>query len=78
MAATMEFNKANIALLSSSPLLSIDAQIAHRRLEEGYCLKYTHCLVDNLKLVAADMFACPQCRDWALEMWAPKKVPALR
>jgi hypothetical protein len=24
-------------------------------LEEGYCLKYTHCLVDNLKLVAADI-----------------------
>jgi hypothetical protein len=36
MAATMKFNKANIALLSSSPLSSIDAQIAHRRLEEGF------------------------------------------
>jgi hypothetical protein len=38
-AATMEFYKVNIALLNSSPLLSIDPQIAHRRLEEGYCLK---------------------------------------
>jgi hypothetical protein len=54
-AATMEFNKANIALLSTNPLMSVDAQIAHRRLEEGYCLKYAHCLVDNLKLAAADI-----------------------
>lgn len=55
VAAVTEFNTANLALLKSQPVMSIDTQIAQRRLQEGYCLKYAHCLIDVLKIAEADL-----------------------
>jgi hypothetical protein len=47
-AAFGEYNKANIAIMTqSAPVMSIDATIAQRRLQERYCLRVAQCRVDG-------------------------------
>jgi hypothetical protein len=49
VAAFSDYSKANIARLSQPPaqLLSIETEIAGRRLREQYCLRYAGCLATN-------------------------------
>ncbi len=47
-AAFMEYNKANVALLTgASPIMSVEAQVAQRRLQESYCLQYARCFAGD-------------------------------
>jgi hypothetical protein len=59
-AAFGEYSKANIAIMTrSAPVMSIDATIAQRRLQEQYCLQVAQCRVDGQDSAAliATMFS---------------------
>jgi hypothetical protein len=44
MAAFQQYNTANLALMQSSvPIMTIEATLAQRRLEEDYCAKSAMC-----------------------------------
>jgi hypothetical protein len=48
VAAFTEYNRANLALLTqANPVLSIEATIAQRRLEEQYCIRFSQCIIGN-------------------------------
>ena len=47
VAALTEYNRANLALLTQSPLMSIESTIAQRRLQEHYCLQFATCVVGS-------------------------------
>ena len=44
-AALTEYTRATVALMQQGPIMSVEATIAQRRLEEQYCLKSTRCLM---------------------------------
>jgi hypothetical protein len=45
VAAYTEYNKANLALLTQSlPVMSVEATIAQRRLQEKYCSEFARCI----------------------------------
>jgi hypothetical protein len=44
LAALTEYQKANVEiLLQANPILSVEAKIAQRRLQERYCVQQTRC-----------------------------------
>jgi hypothetical protein len=46
---TNKYNRENLAILqTAAPVLSVEALIAQRRLEERYCLQVAQCLVPDL------------------------------
>jgi hypothetical protein len=52
VAAVTEYNKATLALMNSaltnpSEIISVETQITRRHLQENYCLKLAHCLIDG-------------------------------
>jgi hypothetical protein len=48
VAAATDYNKANLTLMQQgTPLMSVEAMIAQRRLEEQYCLRLVRCTLDN-------------------------------
>lgn len=52
VAAVTEYNKAQLALMNSAltnpgEIISVELQIAWRRLQENYCLKLAHCFTDG-------------------------------
>jgi hypothetical protein len=47
-AAMTEYNRANLALLQQgTPLMSVEATIAQRRLEEDFCLRFVRCVLSD-------------------------------
>jgi hypothetical protein len=54
-AVITEYNRQNLALLQTDALMSIETQILQRRLQETYCLKLAHCLVDGLNGELSDL-----------------------
>jgi hypothetical protein len=44
-AALTDYTRATVALMQQSPIMSVEATIAKRRLEEQYCLRSTRCLM---------------------------------
>ena len=57
VAAITDYNKANLALLQQGkPLMSVEATIAQRRLEEEFCLRFIRCVLTDqtsLQFIAA-------------------------
>jgi hypothetical protein len=48
MTAFNDYNKANLALMAqSTPLMSVEATVAQRRLQEQYCLRVARCRVGD-------------------------------
>lgn len=48
-AAFKQYNAANVAILqSAAPILTIEASIAQRRLQERYCLEFARCVVSSI------------------------------
>ncbi len=48
VAAATEYNKANLALLQQGALLlSVEATIAQRRLQEQFCLRFVQCVLSD-------------------------------
>jgi hypothetical protein len=70
VAAMTEYLKANLALMQQgSPLMSVEAIIAQRRLQEQYCLRFVRCVVSDqtsLRYITA-FDSC--LRDEALEKY---------
>jgi hypothetical protein len=73
-AAYKEYNRENLNLIMKSlPMMSVEATIEQRRLQESYCAKFAHCVIGDPNkqmfrlpyLVAFD--AC--LRDEALEKY---------
>lgn len=70
VAAMTEYTKANLALMqTSTPLMSVRATIAQRRLEEQYCLRLTKCFISDETSMpfAAEFDSC--LNDEALEKY---------
>jgi hypothetical protein len=56
VAAYTEYNKANLALLTHSlPIMSVEATIAQRRLQEKYCLDFARCISAGLPAETSSM-----------------------
>jgi hypothetical protein len=57
VAAMTDYNKANLALMEQgTPLMSVEATIAQRRLEEEFCLRFIRCVLTDqtsLQFIAA-------------------------
>jgi hypothetical protein len=57
VAAMTDYNKANLALIQQgTPLMSVEATIAQRRLEEDFCLRFVRCVLTDqtsLQFIAA-------------------------
>jgi hypothetical protein len=57
VAAMTDYNKANLALMQQgTPLMSVEATIAQRRLEEEFCLRLVRCVLTDqtsLQFIAA-------------------------
>jgi hypothetical protein len=71
-AALNDYNRANTALLEqASPLMSVEATIAQRRLQEQYCLRFAKCADGNLSESSAPLLAAfSSClREEALEKY---------
>jgi hypothetical protein len=68
--AMNDYNKANVALLQQgTPLISIEATIAQRRLQEQFCLRFVRCAIadeTSLRFIGA-FGSCLQ--DEALEKY---------
>jgi hypothetical protein len=48
VAAMTDYNKANFALMQQgTPLMSVEATIAQRRLEEEFCLRFVRCVLTD-------------------------------
>lgn len=48
VAAKADYIKEDLALMKQeTPILSVEATIAHRRLEEQYCLRLTRCFLTD-------------------------------
>ena len=48
VAAMTDYTKANLALMQQdSPAMSVEATIAHRRLEEEFSLRFVRCVLDD-------------------------------
>lgn len=47
-AAFKDYNQANLALLTSMPLMTPAARLEQRRLQEAYCARFAQCGVGNL------------------------------
>ena len=57
-AALADYSRQSLALLQAVPLdslPSVEAVIARRRLQEGYCLRSTHCFYDETLNSAGDL-----------------------
>jgi hypothetical protein len=50
VAAVTEYNAVNLALMQREPILSIESRKVQRRLEENFCEKYAHCIIDGLPI----------------------------
>jgi hypothetical protein len=49
LAAFKQYNAANLAILQgASPIMTIEATVAQRRLQEQYCLSYARCVVAGI------------------------------
>jgi hypothetical protein len=70
VAAMTDYTKANLALLQQgTPLMSVEATIAQRRLEELYCLRSVRCILDDVSSLQF-MAAFDSClQDEALEKY---------
>ncbi len=54
IAAFSDYNKANLALmLQNMPVMSIEATISQRRLQEQFCLRFVQCAVDPTNQTSA-------------------------
>jgi len=48
VAAMTDYNKANLALMQQgTPLMSVEATIAQRRLQEQFCLRFVQCVLSD-------------------------------
>jgi hypothetical protein len=48
VAAATDYNKENLALLQQgTPLMSVEALITQRRLQEKFCLRFVRCIIDD-------------------------------
>jgi hypothetical protein len=54
-AALTDYTRATVALMQQSPILSVEATISKRRLEEQYCLRSTRCLMGEATNAATGM-----------------------
>jgi hypothetical protein len=62
VAAVTEYNTANLARWNSTvanptEFMSVESQLAQRRLQENYCLKLAHCLTDGSSLALGAAFS---------------------
>ena len=63
VAAVTEYNKATLDFWSSTSranpteIISVESQIAQRRLRENYCLKLARCLTDGSSLALGAAFS---------------------
>jgi len=57
VAAATEYNKATLDLWNPTEIISVESQIAQRRLRENYCLKLARCLTDGSSLALGAAFS---------------------